>query len=342
VSTTATRVIEVRNLVKHFPIAGGVLGRPVDVSRAVDDVSFDVMSGETLGIVGETGAGKSTIARLIGRVLDPSSGEIRFQGRDIAASRGAELRQLRKDVQMLFHDPYTSLNPHRPVGAIIGEGYEIHGMHAAEGEHKRRVEDLMRRVGLDPQHENRYPHEFSAGERQRIGIARAIALGPKVLIADEPVSALDLSIQAQVLNLVRELQRELGLTLIYITRDLAVARHMCDRVAVMYLGKLVELAPGESLYGFPRHPYTGALLSAVPVLRSLRGQRKRELVTGEVPSATAVPAGCRFHPRCPKAEHLCSQHEPPLADKGAGTVAACHYPLTPEEAGSRLSTAGAN
>ncbi|MDQ6778947.1 MAG: ATP-binding cassette domain-containing protein [Actinomycetota bacterium] len=321
-STTGTRLIEVRNLVKHFPIGDGVLRGPAGSVRAVDDISFDVMSGETLGIVGEHGAGKSTTARLIARLLDPTSGEIRFQGRDIAACKGAELRQLRRDMQMIFADPGRSLNPHRPVGATIGEPYTIHGIHRDEGERKRRVQGLMHRVGLDPQGYNRYPHEFSGGERQRIAIARAIALEPKVLVADEPVSALDLSVQTQILSVLRALQRDLGLALIFVTTDLAVASHVCHRAAVMYLGKIVEVAPNESLFGFPRHPYTGALLSAVP-----GGHRERELITGETPSPANVPAGCRFHTRCPKAEHLCSGQEPPLADKGAGAAAACHYPL---------------
>ncbi|HWF35821.1 MAG TPA: oligopeptide/dipeptide ABC transporter ATP-binding protein [Solirubrobacteraceae bacterium] len=335
-SASASRLIEVRNLVKQFPGRGQ--GRAV---RAVDDVSFEVMSGETLGVIGETGAGKTTLARLIGRLLDPSSGEIRLGGRDLGAVTGAELRQLRTEVQMLFGDPYASLNPHRTAGAIIGEAFEIHPSALTGADQRRRVQDLMRRVGLDRGHHDRYPHEFSAGERQRIGIARAIALGPKVLIADEPVASLDLSIQAQVLSLLRGLQRELGLTLIFITRDLAVARHMCDRVAVMYLGKIVELAPADALYGFPRHPYTGALISAVPALRSPGDDGKRELLTGEVPSAADAPSACRFHTRCPKAQYECSQREPPPADKGGGTVAACHYPLTREEADGRLSPAGA-
>ncbi|HWF72900.1 MAG TPA: oligopeptide/dipeptide ABC transporter ATP-binding protein [Solirubrobacteraceae bacterium] len=331
-SAGGTPVIEVRNLVRRFPVAQGLLRRPLGTLAAVDDVSFDVISGETLGIVGEHGAGKSTTARLLARLLAPTSGEIRFQGRNIAAARGAELGQLRRDVQMIFADPTSCLNPHRPVGASIGEPYAIHALHSGPGERRRRVEGLMQRVGLDPAHHDRYPHEFSSAERQRAGIARAIALEPKVLIADEPVAALDPSLQTQVLNLLRELQRERGLTLVFLTTDLAVASQVCDRLAVMYLGKVLELAPNEALVVFPRHPYTGVLLSAVA-----GAPRKRELITGEMPGRGHVPSGCRFHPRCPKAELMCSGHEPPLVDKGGGTVAACHYPLTAEESDSRLA-----
>jgi oligopeptide/dipeptide ABC transporter ATP-binding protein len=334
VSIAGARLIEVRGLVKRFAGAEGALRYAAPAVTAVDDVSFDVMSGETLGIVGESGAGKSTLARLLARLLDPSSGEIRFQGMDISACRGAELRQLRREVQIVFSDPYLSLNPHRQVGATIGEGYAIHGLHPGGSERRSRVQELMTRVGLDPGQCERYPHEFSADQRQRIGIARALALEPQVLVADNPAGALDVSGQAQILKLLRGLTRERGLTLIFITTDMRAASYLSDRVAVMYLGKLVELAPGQALYAFPRHPYTRALLAAVP-----GGTRKRELLIGERPSPAHPPPGCRFHPRCPKAEHLCSQHEPPLADKGGDTVAACHYPLTEEEADSSLRAA---
>ncbi len=259
-------LVEVRDLVKHFPISRGVLiKRKVGAVQAVDGVSFDVKRGETLGIVGETGCGKSTTARLIMRLLEPTSGEIRFEGQDITKVKGSHLKAVRREVQMIFQDPYSSLNPRKTVGAAIAQPFVIHGLNEGKGERKRAVQELMETVGLNPEHYNRYPHEFSGGQRQRIGVARALALKPKLLIADEPVSALDVSIQAQVLNLLLEMQREFGLTLVFIAHDLSVVRHMCDRVAVMYLGRVVEIGPGGPLYDFPRHPYTGALLSAVPV-----------------------------------------------------------------------------
>jgi oligopeptide/dipeptide ABC transporter ATP-binding protein len=339
-SATTSPILEIKDLVKHFPITSGILiQRQVGAVKAVDGVSFDVMSGETLGIVGETGCGKSTTARLIVRLLDPTSGSIRFEGEDITTRKGASLKALRREMQMIFQDPYSSLNPRKTIGSIIAEPFVIHGMRKGEGERKRRVQELMDIVGLNPEHYNRYPHEFSGGQRQRIGVARAIALEPKVLIADEPVSALDVSIQAQVLNLMRNLQRELGLTLIFIAHDLSVVRHMCDRVAVMYLGKVAELAPNEALYRFPRHPYTGALLSAVPVPDPSGVRRERQLLSGDVPSPANPPSACRFHTRCPKAQPLCSEQEPPLEDKGGGTEAACHYPLTHAEAADQLPAA---
>jgi len=335
-----TPVIEVRNLVKHFPITRGIIfQRKVGVVKAVDDISFEVMRGETLGLVGETGCGKSTTAKLMVRLLDPTSGAVLLEGEDIAARKGARLKALHRELQVVFQDPYSSLNPRKTVGSIIAEPFVIHGLYGGSGERKRRVQGLMDRVGLNPEHYNRYPHEFSGGQRQRIGVARAIALEPKVLVADEPVSALDVSIQAQVLNLLRSLQREMGLTLIFIAHDLSVVRHMCDRVAVMYLGKVVELAPNEALYGFPRHPYTGALLSAVPVPDPTPGQRERQLLSGDVPSPANPPAACRFHTRCPKAQELCWQQEPPLEYKGAQTQAACHFPLTEAEVRLRLPAA---
>jgi oligopeptide/dipeptide ABC transporter ATP-binding protein len=336
-----SNIIEVENLVKHFPIKRGVLfQKEVGSVKAVDNISFDVRTGETLGLVGETGCGKSTTARLLIRLLDPTSGTILLHGEDIAKRKGEELKALHREMQMVFQDPYSSLNPRKTVGSIIAEPFVIHGLLKGEGERKKRVQDLMDRVGLNPEHYNRYPHEFSGGQRQRIGVARAVALEPKVLVADEPVSALDVSIQAQVLNLLRELQREMGLTLIFIAHDLSVVRHMCDRVAVMYLGKIVELARSDALYGFPRHPYTGALLSAVPVPDPSAGRRERQLLSGDVPSPANPPQACRFHTRCPKAQEVCSQEEPPLELKDGGpNVAACHFPLTEAEVRLRLPAA---
>ncbi len=325
-------LMQVRNLVKHFPITRGiVIQRKVGAVQAVDGVSFDVNRGETLGIVGETGCGKSTTARVMMRLLEATSGEVLFEGQDITHLKGARLKAIRRDMQMIFQDPYSSLNPRKTVGSIIGQPFAIHGLEKGKGERKRAVQELMETVGLNPEHYNRYPHEFSGGQRQRIGVARALALKPKLLIADEPVSALDVSIQAQVLNLLRDMQRQLGLTLVFIAHDLSVVRHMCDRVAVMYLGRIVEIGPGEALYDFPRHPYTGALLSAVPVADPSARKDERTLLSGDVPSPANPPSACRFHTRCPKAQELCSVEDPPLEDKGTGTRAACHFPLSREE-----------
>jgi oligopeptide/dipeptide ABC transporter ATP-binding protein len=340
-SANGSPLVEVRNLVKHFPITQGIIiQRRIGAVKAVDDISFDVRRGETLGLVGETGCGKSTTARLLVRLLDPTAGTILFDGQDVAAAKKDELKALHREMQMVFQDPYSSLNPRKTVGSIIAEPFAIHGLLKGEGERRKRVQELMDRVGLNPEHYNRFPHEFSGGQRQRIGVARAIALEPKLLVADEPVSALDVSIQAQVLNLLRGIQREMGLTLIFIAHDLSVVRHMCDRVAVMYLGKIVEIAPSDALYSFPRHPYTGALLSAVPV-PSPSGARRRErqLLTGDVPSPANPPRACRFHTRCPKAQELCSQEEPPLEYKGTQNLVACHFPLSEAEVKLRLPAA---
>jgi peptide/nickel transport system ATP-binding protein/oligopeptide transport system ATP-binding protein len=264
----AEPLLSVRGLVKHFPIDRGVmLRRKVGAVRAVDGIEFDVMRGETFGIVGESGSGKSTTARLIARLLDPTAGEVRFAGRDITALRGTGLKPIRRELQMVFQDPYSSLNPRKTIGSIVGEPFQIHRVYPDRSARKRAVQELMDTVGLNPEHYNRYPHEFSGGQRQRVGIARALALGPKLLIADEPVSALDVSIQAQVLNLLRDLQRRLGLTMVFISHDLSVVRHMCDRIAVMHDGRIVEMASNEMLYSAPRDPYTRELLAAVPGAR---------------------------------------------------------------------------
>ena len=334
-------LVEVRNLIKHFPITRGIIfQKQIAAVHAVDDVSFDVIRGESLGIVGETGCGKSTTARLITRLLEPTSGTIRFDGQDITDVPRRKFKTYRRQMQMIFQDPYSSLNPRKTVGAIIAQPFAIHGLEEGKGQRRRAVQELMEKVGLNPEHYNRYPHEFSGGQRQRIGVARALALRPKLIIADEPVSALDVSIQAQILNLLRDLQQDLGLTLVLIAHDLSVVRHMCDRVAVMYLGKIVELASSDALYEHPRHPYTGALLSAVPVPDpELAARRRREVPAGDVPSPTNPPPACRFHPRCPKAQAVCSEVEPPLETKGQGTIAACHFPLTHEEAAERVATA---
>jgi oligopeptide/dipeptide ABC transporter ATP-binding protein len=334
-------ILEARDVVKHFPITQGIIfQRQVGAVQAVDGVSLSVKAGETLGLVGESGCGKSTTARVIMRLLEPTSGTIEYEGDDITHIKGERLKALRREMQMIFQDPYSSLNPRKTVGSIISEPFAIHGMHTGDGERRRTVQELMDRVGLNPEHYNRYPHEFSGGQRQRIGVARALALRPKVIVADEPVSALDVSIQAQVLNLLRELQRELGLTLIFIAHDLSVVRHMCDRVAVMYLGKIVELATSQQLYAHPRMPYTGALMSAVPVADPrLAAAKKRQVLAGDVPSPANPPPACRFHTRCWKAEEICRQEAPALEVKDGGNVAACHFPLSDAEVLERVPAA---
>jgi oligopeptide/dipeptide ABC transporter ATP-binding protein len=325
-------LVRITGVKKYFPITQGIIfQREVGRVHAVDGVDLEVFPGETLGIVGETGCGKSTLARLICRLLDVTEGRIEFDGQDITSLKGDRLRQLRREIQMIFQDPYSSLNPRKRVGAIIGDPFEIHGL--ADGkEQKRRVQELMETVGLNPEHYNRFPAEFSGGQRQRIGVARALALRPKLIICDEPVSALDVSIQAQVINLLEDLQEEFKLTYIFIAHDLSVVRHVCDRVAVMYLGKVVELADARRLYAEPKHPYSGALLSAVPVPDpDLAERRERVILLGDVPSPIDPPSGCRFRTRCPKAQERCIHEVPPLEPKAAGDLAACHFPLEPGE-----------
>ena len=335
-------LIEVRDLVKHFPVRKGLFAKQVGAVQAVDGVSFDVLEGETLGLVGESGCGKSTTARLLTRLIDPTSGTISFRGQDIASLSRAELKPFRRDMQMVFQDPYSSLNPRKTVGSIIAEPFVIHEPSVGDRDRKQRVQELMEQVGLNPEHYNRLPHEFSGGQRQRIGVARAIALKPKLIVADEPVSALDVSIQAQILNLLRTLQRDLGLTIVFIAHDLSVVRHMCDRVAVMYLGRIVELAGADELYGHPRHPYTGALLSAVPVPDPrLARATVRQVLGGDVPSPTNPPQACRFHTRCPKAvAGRCDEDDPVLEAKAGGNLAACHFPLSDREGATQVPTAG--
>jgi peptide/nickel transport system ATP-binding protein/oligopeptide transport system ATP-binding protein len=320
-------LIEIEDLVKYFPVRGGVLQRTVAQVKAVEKVSFTVKRGETLGLVGESGCGKTTIGRMLVRLIDPTSGSIRFDGRDILPLKGAELKALRREMQIIFQDPFSSLDPRTPVGDSIGEGLLIHGVKDAR-ERQRQVLEIMHKVGLEDYHARRYPHEFSGGQRQRIGIARALVLRPKFIVCDEPVSALDVSIQSQVLNLLRELQREFGLTYIFIAHNMSVVEHISDRVAVMYLGKLVELAERVELYRNPQHPYTQALLSAIP-LHARKIKRERIILKGDVPSPLNPPTGCRFHPRCPVAIDVCSKVEPPLIDLGGGHLAACHLRQPP-------------
>ena len=325
----ANELLVVEDLQKYFPVTRGIIfQKEIAQVKAVDGVSFSVDRGETLGIVGESGCGKSTLARCIMRLLDPTGGKIVFDDRDITNLSRAEIRPIRREMMMIFQDPYASLNPRKRVGFIIGEALEVHKL-GTKQEIKRRVQELLEIVGLNPEHYNRFPHEFSGGQRQRIGIARALAVQPKLIVCDEPVSALDVSVQAQILNLLADLQREFALTYVFIAHDLNVVRHISDRVLVMYLGKIAEVAPRDELYTNPKHPYTGALLSAVPIPNPERGRQRQPIVLeGDVPSPINPPSACRFHPRCPRFhEGHCDVEEPPLYPFGDGHIAACHYPL---------------
>ena len=318
-------ILRVRNLKKYFPIRRGVFQRHVGDVKAVDDVSFDVYKGETLGLVGESGCGKTTTGRTIIRLYDPTAGSVYFQGRDLAELKGKELRAMRRKMQMIFQDPYASLNPRMSVLGIVGEPLEIHHI-ANRSERKERVAELLKLVGLNPAFMNRYPHEFSGGQRQRIGLARALALNPDLIICDEPISALDVSIQAQVVNLLEELQEQLGLTYIFIAHDLSMVRHISKRVAVMYLGKIVELTDRDTLYTNPLHPYTQALLSAVPVPDPfIEETRKRIILKGDLPSPANPPSGCNFHTRCPVFQKgLCDVQDPEFIEVAPGHFCACH------------------
>lgn len=322
VAIAPKELLTVENLKTYFPIRAGILQRVVGYVKAVDGVSFSIREGETFGLVGESGCGKTTVSRTILRLTKATDGEVTFDGEDVFGKRGSELKALRRNMQIIFQDPYSSLDPRMPVGDIIAEGLYIHGIGNAK-ERSEIVREMLDKVGLNPYHAHRYPHEFSGGQRQRIGIARALALSPRFIVLDEPVSALDVSIQSQILNLLKRLQEEFGFTYLFVAHDLSVVEHISDRVGVMYLGKLVEVAPRSSLYRNPLHPYTQALLSSIPI-PDPRRKRQRIILTGEVPSPVNPPSGCRFHTRCPFAVEICKVQEPPLEEKTEGHFVACH------------------
>jgi oligopeptide transport system ATP-binding protein len=339
--SAAEPLVRVEHLKMYFPVKKGVLQRRVGWVQAVDDVSFDVWRGETLGLVGESGCGKTTVGRTILQLHRPTGGSVRFEGHELTTAKSGELRRLRRDMQIVFQDPYASLNPRLTVGSIVAEPLEIHGIGDAAAR-RRRVSELLEIVGLDPAMAGRFPHEFSGGQRQRIGIARALALNPTFVVCDEPISALDVSIRAQVVNLLQDLQARFGLTYLFIAHDLSIVRHLSDRVAVMYLGKIVELTTRDTLYERPLHPYTMALLSAVPIPDPIKERRRRRMIlTGDIPSPVDPPSGCRFHTRCPFARERCRTDEPTLETAEDGHLVACHFWSEIQAAGGVRSLPGA-